>query len=64
MQSCLNLIIALGILKKIDLGERIVCLGEGSWGKGAEVGERGKGSGRKGEGKWGKREESGECLTP
>ena len=44
-----------------DLGEGIVCLGEGSGGKGGgkwgtggrEVGEKGEGSGGKGGGKWG-----------
>ena len=52
---------SIGDIKKSDLGEGIVCLGEGSggkgggkWGKGErEVGEKGEGSGGKGGGKWG-----------
>ena len=64
---------SVGDIKNSDLGEGIVCLGEGSGGKGGE------GSGVKGGGKWGKRgrevgvrgrevgvrgEGSGECLPP
>ena len=52
---------SIGDIKNYDLGEGIVCLGEGSggkgggkWGKGErEVGEKGEGSGGKGGGKWG-----------
>ena len=52
-------------IKISDLGEGIICLREGSegkgggkWGKGGrEVGDKGEGSGGKGEG-------SGECLPP
>ena len=52
---------SVGDIKNSDLGEEIVCLGEGSggkggekWGKGGrEVGEKGEGSGGKGGGKWG-----------
>ena len=52
-------------IKISDLGEGIICLWEGSggkgggkWGKGGrEVGDKGEGSGGKGEG-------SGECLSP
>ena len=47
---------SVGDIKNYDLGEGIVCLGEGSggkgggkWGKGGE----GEGSGGKGGGKWG-----------
>ena len=56
---------SVGDIKNSELGEGIVCLGEGSggkvggkWGKGRrEVGGKGEGSGVKGEG-------SGECLSP
>ena len=56
---------SVGDIKNSELGEGIVCLGEGSGGKGGrEVGERGRevgvkeeGSGGKGGGKWG-------MLTP
>ena len=42
---------SVGDIKNSDLGEGIVCLGEGSGGKGGrEVGERGGGGG----GMWGK----------
>ena len=52
---------SIGDIKNSELGEGIVCLGEGSggkgggkWGKGGrEVGEKGEGSGGKGGGKWG-----------
>ena len=52
---------SIGDIRNSDLGEGIVCLGEGSggkeggkWGKGGrEVGEKGEGSGGKGGGKWG-----------
>ena len=58
-------IYSVGDIKNSDLGEGIVCLVEGSGGKGGgkwgtggrEVGEKGEGSGGKGEGKWG-------MLTP
>ena len=43
-----------GDIKNSDLGERIVCLGEGSGGR--EVGVRGEGSGEKGAGSRGKGE--------
>ena len=54
-----------GDIRNSDLGEGIICSGEGSggkgggkWGKGGrEVEEKGEGSGGKGEG-------SGECLPP
>ena len=56
---------SVGDIKNSELGEGIVCLGEGSGGKGGrEVGGRGEGSGGKGGGKWGKGEGSGECLPP
>ena len=56
---------SVGDIKNSDLGEGIVCLGEGSggkrggkWGKGGrEVGEKGREVGVRGEG-------SGECLPP
>ena len=56
---------SIGDIKNSDLGEGIVCLGEGSGGK--RGGKWGKGGG-----KWGKRgrevgvrgEGSGECLPP
>ena len=56
---------SVGDIKNSDLGEGIVCFGEGSRGKGAgkwgkggkEVGERGREEGVRGEG-------SGECLPP
>ena len=67
LQSCLNLIKALGILlyRNSDLGEGIVCLGEDS-------GDKGEGSEGKRGGKWGergrevrlRREGSRECLPP
>ena len=44
---------SVGDIKKSDLGEGIVCLGEGSGGKGGGKGERGEGSEGKGGGKWG-----------
>ena len=41
-------------IRNSDLGEGIICSGEGSGGKGGrEVGEKGEGSGGKGGGKWG-----------
>ena len=51
---------SVGEFKNSELGEGIVCLGEGSgvkgggkWGKGGrEVGVKGEGSGGKGGGKW------------
>ena len=47
-----------GDIKNSDLGEGIVCLGEGSGGKGGgKWGEGGREVGKKGEG-------SGECLPP
>ena len=45
---------SVGDIKNSELGEEIVCLGEGSGGKGEGSGERGEGSGRKGEGSGGK----------
>ena len=40
-------------IKNSDLGEGIVCLGEGSGGKGGGKRGTGEGSGGKGGGKWG-----------
>ena len=45
---------SVGDIKTSELGEGIVCLGEGSGDKwGREVGERAEGSGGTGGGKWG-----------
>ena len=45
---------SIGDIKNSDLGEGIVCLGEGSGGKGGgKWGKGGEGSGGKGGGKWG-----------
>ena len=56
---------SVGDIKNSDLREGIVCLGEGSGGKGGrEVGDRGREVGEKGEGSGGKGEGSGECLPP
>ena len=54
---------SVGDIKNSDLGEGIVCLGEGSGGKGGgKWGKGGREVGEKGSG--GKGEESGECLPP
>ena len=51
---------SVGDIRNSDLGEGIICSGEGSGGKGEgsgvrgrELGGKGEGSGGKGEGKWG-----------
>ena len=44
---------SVGDIKNSDLGEGIVCLEEGSGGKGEGSGGKGEGSGGKGGGKWG-----------
>ena len=44
---------SIGDIKNSDLGEGIVCLREGSGGKGEGSGGKGEGSGGKGGGKWG-----------
>ena len=55
---------SVGDIRNSDLGEGIICLGEGSGGKGeVKWGKGGEGSGGKGRG-GGKGEGSGEWLPP
>ena len=55
---------SVGDIKNSNLGEWIICLWEGSGGKGEGSGEKGEGSGEKGKGSGGKWGGSGECLPP
>ena len=56
---------SIGAIRNSDLGEGIVCLGEGSGGKGGrEVGERGREVGNREREKRVRGEGSGECLPP
>ena len=51
--SCLKFYYSVGDIRNSDLGEGLVCLGEGSGGTGREVGGKGEGSRGKRGGNWG-----------